>query len=149
AFDATGHGNTGVLTNAPGWQPATPPIQNHTPITRRPNGNMLLEFLGEPGVAYTVEASADLTSWQTLATQFASAHGLLEFLDSGTADFPQRFYRIASRAPPSVAVPLATNMTATGAVISAVVKPNGSTTWAYFQYGPTTNYGWQTTPVNV
>src|SRR5262249_5683416 len=25
----------------------------------------------------------------------------------------------------------------------------GSTTWAYFQYGPTTNYGWQTTPVNL
>ncbi|MFO1482445.1 MAG: CARDB domain-containing protein [Verrucomicrobiaceae bacterium] len=50
------------------------------------------------------------------------------------------------KAPPAAPLPsaqtlAATNVTANSAQLNATINPNGSSTTAYFQYGPTTSYG--------
>lgn len=48
-------------------------------------------------LSYAVEATTNLSDWQTLFTNIPA--GWSEFLDPDTASFPQRFYRIAGPVP--------------------------------------------------
>jgi phosphodiesterase/alkaline phosphatase D-like protein len=49
-------------------------------------------------------------------------------------------------APPTVATGQASSITASSAVVNATINPQGRSTHYYFQYGPTTSYGTQTSP---
>jgi uncharacterized delta-60 repeat protein len=61
-------------------------------IKRLTNGTVRLQLSGEPGRNYGIEASANLTLWDPLATN-SSPIGLWEFVDATAASVPQRFYR--------------------------------------------------------
>jgi hypothetical protein len=52
---------------------------------------------------------------------------------------------IAATTPPTATTGVASMISSSSAVASATVNPNGTTTTYAFQYGPTTNYGLQTT----
>jgi len=57
--------------------------------------------------------------------------------------------RVARSLPPVVATLQAYGLTSTGAVLTASITPNAATTYGWFQYGPTTNYGSATAPANL
>lgn len=59
------------------------------------SGGALLQFSGDPFRTYTVEASTDLTNWQTIATPVVSASGSCQFHDT-TPGSTARFYRIST-----------------------------------------------------
>jgi hypothetical protein len=46
------------------------------------------------GIAYRVDASADLLTWMPL-TNFVSTNAVMPFQDSGASNYSQRFYRAA------------------------------------------------------
>ena len=47
---------------------------------------------------------------------------------------------------PAATTGAATNVTNSSATLNGTVNPNGTSTSAYFEYGPTTNYGFTTSP---
>lgn len=51
--------------------------------------------------------------------------------------------------PPSVSLVTASNVSPTGATLSATVNPNGAPTMVAFQYGTTTDYGAMTPAQDV
>lgn len=55
----------------------------------------LLQFSGDPFRSYTVEASADLSKWQTIGSPVVTASGTCQFQDT-TPGATARFYRIAT-----------------------------------------------------
>lgn len=57
--------------------------------------------------------------------------------------------RVTRFLPPTVTTLGASGLTSTGAVLAARVTPNAALTHAWFQYGPTTNYGSATVPANL
>jgi hypothetical protein len=61
------------------------------------NGDLKLELSGQPNTAYTIETSGTLSGWTAIFTGMTDADGKMEFTDTTTGDFPQRFYR--SRGP--------------------------------------------------
>jgi GH25 family lysozyme M1 (1,4-beta-N-acetylmuramidase) len=56
------------------------------------DGTLKLVFNGEPGVAYTIEVSTNLTDWDVFTT-LVNTNGTLEINAGQTADYPQRFFR--------------------------------------------------------
>lgn len=76
---------------------------NTTAITKVPsalivnsisNGSTILVLTGQPGTNYVIEASADMTSWSRLCSTNAPASGRCQIIDSNTAAYPTRFYRL-------------------------------------------------------
>jgi hypothetical protein len=57
--------------------------------------------------------------------------------------------RVMRYLPPSATTLSASSLTSTGALLAASVTPNAATSYAWFQYGLTTNYGATTTPANL
>ena len=68
-------------------------------ITRPSAAATRIDFSGNPGVTYFVEATTNLTppqSWQTVSTNVAPATGLWSYTDS-TSGTPQSYYRSFTR----------------------------------------------------
>ena len=57
------------------------------------NGYFQVMLLGEPGLAYVIEASSDLRDWSPIGT-VESPDGVLRFSDPAIAGSAQRFYRL-------------------------------------------------------
>jgi len=57
-----------------------------------PDQRPLVTLGGEPGIAYTVLVSSNLTSWAPL-TNLLNVTGTVSFVDDGATNAPQRFYR--------------------------------------------------------
>jgi len=92
AWDINGLVTTGVLE-----------VRHAAPQTiasyRRDSGTgyMKFEFTGNPGYAYRVQATTNLTPpvvWETLSTNIADlVTGLFRFTDTNAPAYPQRFYQ--------------------------------------------------------
>jgi hypothetical protein len=55
----------------------------------------------------------------------------------------------AAASPPSATTGSTSSIGQSSATVLGTVNPNGQSTTYYFEYGPTTSYGTQTTPVNA
>ena len=62
-------------------------------IRTAPAGQFVLTVSGLIGQTYDIEASQDLMTWTNIGTVTPGASGSLDFTDTNTASFPQRFYR--------------------------------------------------------
>lgn len=74
-------------------------VENLTPMpirfqsaTRLPNGAVSLLLTNMPGDNYFLDTSADLNSWQPLATVLAT-NSTFSFTDAGASGLPTRYYR--------------------------------------------------------
>jgi len=63
-----------------------------SPISVVGGGDVTLNLVGPPGRVVQIQASSDLTTWDTLAT-VTNVTGTLQYLDSVPAETIQRFYR--------------------------------------------------------
>jgi hypothetical protein len=72
-----------------------PPLTNEVHGIARSNGAVLLEFLGNAGRTYLVQAVTNVpsTNWITIGTNVASETGAWTFTDPHAANYPNRFYR--------------------------------------------------------
>jgi len=61
------------------------------------NTNLLLKAYGVPLTSYTLQASQDFVSWDSLATLTASSNGVVQFSDPIIC--PRRFYRLELHLP--------------------------------------------------
>jgi hypothetical protein len=61
-------------------------------LRRHLSGELEFTLTGDPGAAYTIEASSDLAHWATL-TNVVSSTGSLPFVDPQSSNFSKRFYR--------------------------------------------------------
>ena len=61
---------------------------------RLDSGAFILEFNGDAGAIYAVEASPDLSEWSELGTASELAPGQFQFTDWGAAFEIARFYRL-------------------------------------------------------
>jgi hypothetical protein len=64
-------------------------------ITQLPGGRVQFDFTGATGQDYVVQASTNLTDWQSIRTN-AGMGGPITFIDSFT-NFTRRFYRVRER----------------------------------------------------
>jgi hypothetical protein len=55
--------------------------------------------VGIPGHTYQVQASQDFINWSVIALVTPDANGSFSFLDSATASFPLRSYRLIDIMP--------------------------------------------------
>jgi hypothetical protein len=85
AIDALSGGNTNPGGHAQG---------RFTSLTRQPSGPIRLQFSGEPGRRYIIEASANLSDWEMIGVAAGEADGSFAFEDARSASFPSRFYRV-------------------------------------------------------
>jgi hypothetical protein len=67
-----------------------------TAIAPATNGLFQLSFLGGPNRTYLIEASTNLTDWQTVSTNMAQTNGVFQFIDGYVSNFPIRFYRMVT-----------------------------------------------------
>lgn len=66
-------------------------------VSSQPDGSFKAQFTGSvSGLAYTVEASTNLSSWTTIGSPTGTppGSGLYEFIDSDASSMSNRFYRI-------------------------------------------------------
>jgi hypothetical protein len=66
---------------------------NLTNIQKKSDGSIQLQFFGNPGQSYSLQATTDFLNWTSLGSSLADTNGLFEFLDSNAPLFPNRFYR--------------------------------------------------------
>ena len=71
------------------WPPVT-----ITSITPQSGGSMTIQFGGVSGQNYGVEVSTNLTSWTNLGNASEGGAGAFEFVDTETAGWAARFYRV-------------------------------------------------------
>ena len=66
-----------------------------TTINKQANGNILLQFPGEPGKQFRVEATPTLVlpDWTQIGLGQVPANGLFQVEDTTANLFPARFYR--------------------------------------------------------
>jgi hypothetical protein len=57
------------------------------------NGAPVLKLIAPPNFTYRLEASSNLTDWETLSL-LENPGGTVLFTDTDAADLPQRFYRV-------------------------------------------------------
>ncbi|MBU6401722.1 MAG: hypothetical protein KGS61_15500, partial [Verrucomicrobia bacterium] len=72
---------------------AMPPLG----VSLAPGRAVLLQLSGSPGASYLLQVAANLeppVQWQPLDTNAADANGNWSYLDTNTAAFPSRFYRL-------------------------------------------------------
>jgi hypothetical protein len=58
-----------------------------------------VSFLSVAGRQYSVQASVDLLTWQTIYTVTSLTNGPNQWLDAEAPNFPKRFYRVISSLP--------------------------------------------------
>lgn len=68
-----------------------PPILSGTPSNN--GGAFTLTLTGQPGQLYVILASTNLTTWTPVSTNAASIGGVLQFTDTNSVNFRQRYYR--------------------------------------------------------
>jgi uncharacterized delta-60 repeat protein len=85
AIDALSGGNTNPGGHSQG---------RFTSLTRQPSGPIRLQFAGEPGRRYIIEASTNLTDWAMIGVATGEADGSFAFEDPQSARFPSRLYRV-------------------------------------------------------
>jgi len=61
------------------------------------DGRFSFEFTAEPGRAYTIEASPDLTNWESVVVLPADGQGHGEFSESLPAKLYNRYYRMVEQ----------------------------------------------------
>ena len=64
-----------------------------TPIQKKSDGSIQLQFFGTPGTNYTFQSATDLLHWTDLGSAFADIGGIFQFTDTNAPSFPHRFYR--------------------------------------------------------
>lgn len=90
--EVTTANNSAVLVAA--QTNSIPPMIGNIAIN--PNGSILLDLTGTPGVAYVLESATNLVppDWQPVETNTLGTNGLWQFTDPQSADLPQRFFRL-------------------------------------------------------
>jgi len=63
-------------------------------VAQVPNGGLQLEFLALPGVKCAIQASTNLTDWETLDVLTAGPDGVVVLDDPNADRFKARFYRV-------------------------------------------------------
>jgi uncharacterized delta-60 repeat protein len=157
-----------VAKSAPAPTVVTSPATNLTPIgatlngTVNPNGSSttaLFEYGPTAGYGLQIPATPVPGSGLTPVAISAAIGGLtcntqyhfraVATSPLGTTNGPDQTLTTAACPPATVVTLAAAPVTTTTATLNATVNPNGSSTTALFQYGPTTGYGTQiaATPV--
>jgi CSLREA domain-containing protein len=97
ALDAAANGNT-VSTSTDNAISYTSPeiVQSSGTIRAAEGGGFDIGFIGNPGLEYTIQFSANLApgGWQTLRTQVADSSGAISITDNPPAGTARRFYRL-------------------------------------------------------
>jgi hypothetical protein len=62
-------------------------------ITRNPEGMLELRFAGAPNLIHTVQASADLQTWENIGTETTDGQGRFTFVENLPA-LSHQFYRV-------------------------------------------------------
>ncbi len=70
-----------------------------TGIVLSPEGWAILDFLGESGATYEIQASTDLMNWRRIGIQIADVRGRFTFTDYEGGSSLQQFYRTRLAAP--------------------------------------------------
>lgn len=73
------------------YNPATG--QTTGPVSKLPDGRVSFRISGTTGQNYVVQASTNLLQWVNLSTN-AAAGGVVNYIDAGATNFPNRFYRL-------------------------------------------------------
>ena len=60
-----------------------------------PDGEFQLTISGAPGPGYIIYESTNLVQWDMLAT-LTNTNGTVQFTDTGSTNFPARYYRISA-----------------------------------------------------
>jgi len=66
-------------------------------IAANPDGSVTLSLAGSPGTSCILESTTNLaspTGWLPVTTNVFEPTGVWQFNDTGTADYPQRFFRL-------------------------------------------------------
>jgi hypothetical protein len=87
AIEALSGGNT---------NPGGHSLGRFTSLTRQLSGRAQLQFSGEPGRRYIIEASTNLTEWEMIGVAAGDVDGSFAFEDAQSGRFPSRFYRVVS-----------------------------------------------------
>jgi hypothetical protein len=132
-----GGGSSAIYTSTDGgvtWTPNSGPATNAASVAASADGTFLAAVVYGGGI-YT---SSGTTSPLTPGTTFHYRIAAVNKVGTGTGN-DMTFTTTA-------AAPTATTLTGTGvaltnATLNATVNPNGAATFAYFQYGSSTNYG--------
>ncbi|WP_395737074.1 YHYH protein [Prosthecobacter sp.] len=120
-------------------------------------GDVTLTWTSVEGGSYKVQASADLSTWSTLATaQSATANSTTTSVieTGGATGNSKRFYRVQrsalatydggggiTYAAPTAATSAASALGSSTATLNGTVNANGISTTVTFDYGLTTSYG--------
>jgi hypothetical protein len=93
---ADGHGGeaTGVVSIV--VAPVSPPMFTLQNMSKAANGNLVLSFTAQPQTTWILQASTNLTTWQSLAPVTVGANGVATWEDTASAMAPYRFYRLAA-----------------------------------------------------
>jgi fibronectin type III domain protein len=103
-FAVTAYDASGLESDFSGEVPYTVPITTSPTLTRvniTPglNGPALVTATGTPGDIYTVLASRDFVSWETLGVAIAGLDGTVQYTDVAAVSAPLRFYRLKRTGP--------------------------------------------------
>jgi hypothetical protein len=91
-FAATAVDALGVerqFSNETGYTTGVPTVRARAAFA----GQFVLTVSGLIGQTYDIEATQDFTTWTVIGTVTLDASGLVDFTDTNSASFPQRFYR--------------------------------------------------------
>lgn len=120
------------------------------------SGDVTLSWTSVEGGSYKIQASADLTTWSTLATaQPATSNATTtSVIESNGTSAGRRFYKVQrsalatydggggiTYAAPTASTTAATVVGSSTATLNGTVTPNGASTTVSFEYGLTTSYG--------
>ena len=84
--------NSFVLT----VNPAPPPVIAITKVEMLDASHVRLTGTGNADATHQIQASTDMQTWQSLGTATANGAGVFEFVETLSANFPARFYRVAT-----------------------------------------------------
>jgi hypothetical protein len=120
------------------WGPTTG-YGHETPLTSAGSGT------GASSVGATVSGLASGSTYHfriiAMNPSGTSVGADQSFATTGTAPPPST--------PPAASTGSAGNVSASGATVTGTVKPAGQSTTYYFEYGPSSNYGFETSPTSA
>lgn len=70
------------------------PVRNPSSIKSLADGSKSVFFQAFPGSSFLVQASTDLVNWATIATVVADSVGGIEYVDTQSAQYSSRYYRL-------------------------------------------------------
>jgi hypothetical protein len=100
---------TYVVRDVTGPSPNPPTIQVQYLLSGGQVAGQVLDLAGNPGDAYDILSSPDLTNWTLIGTKTVGADGTFEFVDDTVEDFPFPYYRLrptgsSDPAPPALQI---------------------------------------------